>query len=126
MPTSESGLWYPEDWEKPTEPEESEQIPAVLPRLEIETPEGTLVLTPENTVVRTFKIGDGEFDHIIHTPVGSEKSVAIFLNGEDPAMREHIEGHPYTTYEDEQPDDEVYGYFAAAVVKGMGNTLDPE
>jgi hypothetical protein len=127
MPELPGGLWYPEERRKLVEPEEVEQTPEAdepLPQLIIETPERTLIITPNNAVVRKFEAGDGEFDHIIHQLPGSEESIAIFLSGEDPQMREHIETNPYRIFEAREPDGEVYGYYAAAVAKSMGNTFD--
>ena len=128
MPESPYGFWYPPERGKSSEPEEVsevEETSEISPRLEIDTPEGILIITPANTVLRKFEEGEGEFDHIIHNLAGTEQSIAIFLEGEDPAMREHFETNPYMTYTAVRPNDEVYGYYAAAVVKGMDHTIEP-
>jgi hypothetical protein len=125
MPTSENGLWYPEDRRKPDDQPGGESQPAAGPQLEVDTGEGVFHLTPSDSVLRTFGAQHQEFDHIIHQEPASGRIVAIFIADEDPLIREFFEGHQYPTREDEAPDEETYDYFAKALVKDMPDTLDP-
>ena len=122
MPELSGGFWYPEERKPAPEPGPIEDAHEPSARIELETPEGTLILTPENTIVCLYDIGEGEFDHLIHNLSGQEGSMVVFLKDEDPVLREYLEGS-YPIYQQSEPDVEVYGHFATAVARTMGETL---
>lgn len=123
MPELPGGFWYPGERRKPLEPaeqtEEAEEPQEILPRLEVETPEGSFFLTPHDTFLRTFALGEGEFDHAIHIVPSSERSIAIFLADENPILREYLIENGYPSQEDEEPDAATYSYFDQARAKSM-------
>lgn len=108
------------DPEKLTWPVTSEENPGV----DINIGDEQYVLKWEDTTIRTYRVGDGEFDHIHHR-LPDNKILILFNAMEDvPELVEILEGMNYPQRVDPVPEDIILHYYSVMLNNRLGDFVD--
>lgn len=91
------------------------------PNIDLTIGEITYNLTWENTIVRLFKIGNGKFDHFLHS-IGEDNCIYIFFTQapESEELRTMFTENDYPTYSSPILDDDTIAWYDKVQSLEMG------
>ena len=113
---------FGEPWDRyePLRPAESD-----MPRLDLIVDEVMYRMTWRDTLVRTFDVGNGEYDHLLHR-FSEDGSIYIFFNkvkaGDD--IKKFLDENSFPHRRDPILDDEAVELFMRAEVKAMDREMN--
>lgn len=98
-----------------------------MPFVDLNVGEESYHMTWRDTLVRTFSVGNGEYDHVLHE-YGAGKSIFIFfshmLNDQGSELMSLFEVHSFPHRHDPILDDETIDLFSRMESQAIDSTID--